>query len=98
MINNLLTLIRSNALGFDNAVLSPKRTVPSPGNETIGLTLAGYSSSLCVFDGLNANLTAPKSEVARPTGTIIKAPPKAPARAQTSGSNVGKSERRKEGY
>jgi len=46
----------------------------------------------------NANLTAPKSEVARPTGTTIKAPPKKPARAETSGSGVRISERRKEGY
>jgi len=40
VLNNLRTLIRSNADGFESNVLSPKRSVPSPGNETIGLTLA----------------------------------------------------------
>ena len=39
MMNNLRTLILSNALGLLRRVLSPNRTVPSPGNVTIGLTL-----------------------------------------------------------
>ena len=37
-INNLLTFILSNALGLARSVLSPNRTVPSPGNVVIGLT------------------------------------------------------------
>ena len=37
-INNLRTLIRSNALGFANNVLSPKRRIPLPGSPTTGLT------------------------------------------------------------
>ena len=59
-INNLLTLILSNALGFESAVLSPKRTVPWPGKVTTGLTLAGYRISLCALFGLNASFTAPR--------------------------------------
>jgi hypothetical protein len=42
-INNLLTLILSNADGADNPVLSPKRTVPCPGKNATGLTLLGYN-------------------------------------------------------
>ena len=45
-INNLLTLILSNALGADKPVLSPNNTVPWPGNVTTGLILALYNSSL----------------------------------------------------
>ena len=51
-MNNLLTLILSNAEGVDNAVLSPKSSVPWPGNVTIGLTLALYKSSLEDCEGL----------------------------------------------
>ena len=58
-MNNLLTLILSKALGDDNAVLSPNRTVPCPGKVQTGLTRFIYSSSLCDLDGLNASLTAP---------------------------------------
>ena len=36
--NNLRTLIRSNALGLANLVLSPKRSTPWPGMLDIGLT------------------------------------------------------------
>ena len=39
-MNNLLTLILSNALGELNPVLSPNNTVPCPGKVTIGLILA----------------------------------------------------------
>ena len=39
-MNNLLTLILSNALGDERPVLSPNRTVPVPGKVTIGLILA----------------------------------------------------------
>ena len=59
-MNNLLTLILSNAEGVVNAVLSPKRTVPCPGNVTIGLILALYKSSLDDCDGLNASFVIPK--------------------------------------
>ena len=58
-INNLLTFILSNAEGAERPVLSPNRTVPWPGIVTTGFILAGYNSSLCAFDGLNASLTAP---------------------------------------
>src|SRR6056300_1281711 len=59
VINNLLTFILSNALGVDKPVLSPNKIVPCPGKVTTGFILALYNSSLCVFDGLYANLTAP---------------------------------------
>ncbi len=39
VINNLRTLILSNALGFDCAVLSPYRTVHWPGKVQTGLIL-----------------------------------------------------------
>ena len=39
-MNNLLTLILSNAEGLLNKVLSPNNNVPCPGSDTIGLTLA----------------------------------------------------------
>ena len=51
-INNLRTLMRSNALGFDCAVLSPYKIVPWPGNEQIGFILARYKMSLLAFCGL----------------------------------------------
>jgi hypothetical protein len=41
--NSLLTLILSNADAYPRAVLSPKSTIPEPGNETIGFTLSTYS-------------------------------------------------------
>ena len=41
IMNNLLTLILSNALGFARAVLSPNNTVPLPGKATTGLIRAG---------------------------------------------------------
>ena len=47
-------------LGELNAVLSPNNTVPCPGNVTIGLILARYSSSLDAFLGLNASLVIPR--------------------------------------
>ena len=50
-MNNLLTLILSNAEGVLSAVLSPKRTVPLLGNVTIGLILALYKSSLMIAMG-----------------------------------------------
>ena len=56
-MNNLLTLILSNALGEVKPVLSPNNTVPCPGKVTTGLILAGYKTSLCALLGLNANLT-----------------------------------------
>ena len=59
-MNSLLTLIRSNALGFASAVLSPNNTVPWPGKDTTGLIRAGYRISLCALVGLNASLTAPR--------------------------------------
>ena len=40
-MNSLRTLILSNALGFDRAVQSPKRIVPSPGVVITGLTPSG---------------------------------------------------------
>ena len=52
VMNNRLTLIRSNALGFDCAVLSPYKTVPCPGNEHTGFILARYRMSLLAFCGL----------------------------------------------
>ena len=58
-MNNLLTLILSKALGLARPVLSPNNTVPWPGKVATGLILFGYNSSLCVFVGLNASLTAP---------------------------------------
>src|SRR6056300_132599 len=59
VIKSLLTFILSNALGADKPVLSPNNTVPCPGNVATGFTLALYKTSLCVFVGLYANLTAP---------------------------------------
>ena len=59
-MNSLLTFILSNAEGLVNAVLSPKRTVPWPGNVHIGLILALYKSSLDDCDGLNASLVIPR--------------------------------------
>ena len=38
--NSRLTLILSNALGFDKAVLSPKSVTPWPGKLTTGFTRA----------------------------------------------------------
>ena len=58
-MNNLRTLILSNADGVDNAVLSPNNTVPWPGNVVTGLTLALYKSSLDACLGLNATLVIP---------------------------------------
>ena len=58
-MNNLLTLILSNAEGDVNAVLSPNNTVPWPGNVTTGLTLARYKISLSAASGLKDNLIAP---------------------------------------
>ena len=52
VMNSLLTFILSNALGADNPVLSPNKTVPCPGNVTTGFILALYKSSLCVLLGL----------------------------------------------
>ena len=45
-MNNLLTLILSNALGEVKPVLSPNSTVPCPGKVTTGLILFGYKVSL----------------------------------------------------
>ena len=59
VMNNLLTLILSKALGLARPVLSPNNTVPWPGKVATGLILFGYNSSICVFVGLNASLTAP---------------------------------------
>ena len=58
-MNSLLTLILSKALGDDNAVLSPNRTVPCPGKVQTGFIRFMYNSSLCDLDGLKASLTAP---------------------------------------
>ena len=59
-MNNLLTLILSNAEGLVRPVLSPNNTVPWPGKVTIGLILARYKSSLDDCEGLNASLVIPK--------------------------------------
>ena len=58
-MNNLRTLILSNADGFTNCVLSPKRIVPSPGNETTGLTCDWYNLSRSAFFGLKGSFTTP---------------------------------------
>ena len=59
-MNNLLTLILSNAEGEVSAVLSPNNTVHWPGKVTIGLILARYKSSLDDCEGLKASLVIPK--------------------------------------
>ena len=38
-MNNLRTLIRSNADAFPNPVLSPNSTIPAPGEKMIGFIL-----------------------------------------------------------
>ena len=50
--NSRLTFIRSNALGFVNAVLSPKSVTPCPEKFTTGFTLARYNLSLSALLGL----------------------------------------------
>src|SRR5210317_2293804 len=96
-INNLLTLILSNADGALNPVLSPNRTVPCPGKVTTGLILFLYNSSLCVFDGLYANLTAPLiTPLLKPAGenheSAIKSVLAAkPAISPFNGTNLNKS-------
>ena len=60
-MNNLRTLILSNAEGLLNKVLSPNSNVPCPGNDTIGLTLALYNVSLSAFLGLNASFVTLRS-------------------------------------
>ena len=59
-MNNLLTLILSNALALESKVLSPNNTVPWPGNVTNGFTLFLYSASLSDWLGLKDNLVIPK--------------------------------------
>src|SRR5210317_2323423 len=98
VMNNLLTFILSNALGFDNPVLSPNNTVPCPGNVATGFTLALYNSSLCALVGLNANLTAPLMiPLLKPAGenheSAIKSVLAArPAVSPFNGTNLYKSE------
>ena len=56
VMNNLRTLILSNAEDLNCRVLSPYKSVPCPGKATIGLTPTLYRSSLSTCLGLNANL------------------------------------------
>ena len=50
-INKRRTLIRSNAPGRGAPVLSPNKSVPSPGKVTTGFTPALYSASRSAFVG-----------------------------------------------
>ena len=58
VMNNLLTLILSKALGAVNPVLSPKRTVPCPMNVATDLLLLCTIRLFEALVGLNASLTA----------------------------------------
>src|SRR3990170_138032 len=56
-INNLRTLILSNADGFSRRVLSPNKYTPRPGVDTTGLHPTLYRLSLSALAGLYASLT-----------------------------------------
>ena len=60
-MNNLRTLILSNAEGLLSRVLSPNNIIPCPGKETNGFTLPLYNVSLSALLGLYANLVTPNS-------------------------------------
>ena len=60
-MNNLRTLILSNADGLLSRVLSPNNIIPCPGKETNGFTLPLYNVSLSALLGLYANLVTPNS-------------------------------------
>jgi hypothetical protein len=88
VINNLLTLIRSNADALVCNVFWPNTTTPDLGNAVIGLTLSAYNVSLDAFGKLKDVLsTVGNAPLFRPAGAN-QGSPTLSLNAYTPGINV----------
>ena len=95
-INNLLTLILSNAVALSCNVFWPQIQTPVAGNVAIGLILESYNTSLSAwFNLILASITFPNIPLFKPAGAnhsaaILSEAAIAPGTITDGGTNTGK--------